>query len=261
MDKLKLRYLIREAIENVANVTSKFSVGDKVTTVDGDTAVVTMAEHPFYTVELEETGTTKSFNFKDIAPFQEKEIAKTSEGIKLQEGANASLGLLFHQTHNKPLSECIFRIGSKSYVEFYSEARELFNEGALKINELDRNLIQKTDIGEYALFEHKEVPLDIPFINEAEFKGKDVKLNKPKRGGSKAYYVYVKNPKTGRVKKVSFGSGGLRAKINNPKARRAFAARHNCPNKKDRTKAGYWSCNLPRYAKQLGLGANKNTFW
>ena len=66
MDKLKLRYLIREAIENVANVTSKFSVGDKVTTVDGDTANVTMAEHPFYTVELEETGTTKSFNFKDF---------------------------------------------------------------------------------------------------------------------------------------------------------------------------------------------------
>ncbi|MDB4343553.1 hypothetical protein OAE25_00185 [Verrucomicrobiales bacterium] len=330
MDKLKLRYLIREAIENVANVTSKFSVGDKVTTVDGDTAVVTMAEHPFYTVELEETGTTKSFNFKDIAPFQEKEIAKTSEGIKLQEGANASLGLLFHQTHNKPLSECIFRIGSKSYVEFYSEARELFNEGVLKINELDRNLIQKTDIGEYALFENKQVPLDIPFINEnykfidlikiknhlkdkgfnvkvgypsdldprfpvqyenekdtdglhaeltkmfgrndyvlfadtnqrmyeAQFKGKDVSLNKPKRGGSKAYYVYVKNGD--KVKKVSFGSGGLRAKINNPKARRAFAARHNCKNKKDRTTAGYWSCNLPRYAKQLGLGANKNTFW
>ena len=50
MDKLKLRYLIREAIENVANISSKFSVGDKVTTVDGDTANVTMAEHPFYTV-------------------------------------------------------------------------------------------------------------------------------------------------------------------------------------------------------------------
>ena len=76
MDKLKLRYLIREAIENVANVTSKFSVGDKVTTVDGDTAKVTMVEHPFYTVELEETGTTKSFNFKDLAPFQEKSYSK-----------------------------------------------------------------------------------------------------------------------------------------------------------------------------------------
>ena len=160
-----------------------------------------------------------------------------------------------------PLSECVFRIGSKSYIDFYSEARELFNEGVLKINELDKDLIRKTDIGDYGLFENKEVPLDVPFINEAEFRGKNVKLNSPKRGGSKAYYVYVKNPKTDRVKKVSFGSGGLRAKINNPKARKAFSARHNCPNKKDRTKAGYWSCNLPRYAKQLGLGANKNTFW
>ena len=261
MDKLKLRYLIREVVENVANISSKFSVGDKVTTVDGDTATVTMAEHPFYTVELEETGITKSFNFKDLAPFQEKEIAPTSEGITLLEGANASPGLMFHQQHKKPLSECVFRIGSKSYIDFYSEARELFNEGVLKINELDKDLIRKTDIGDYGLFENKEVPLDVPFINEAEFRGKNVKLNSPKRGGSKAYYVYVKNPKTGRVKKVSFGSGGLRAKINNPKARKAFSARHNCPNKKDRTKAGYWSCNLPRYAKQLGLGANKNTFW
>ena len=152
MDKLKLRYLIREDIENVAGVSAKFSVGDKVTTVDGDTATVTMAEHPFYTVELEATGTTKSFNFKDIAPFQEKEIAKTSEGIMLQEGVIASPGLEFHQTHKKPLSECVFRIGSDAYVEFFAEARELFNEGALKLNELDRDLIKRTDIGEYGLF-------------------------------------------------------------------------------------------------------------
>jgi hypothetical protein len=262
MDKLKLRYLIREAIEKVADVTAKYSIGDKVTTVDGDTATVTMAEHPFYTVELEATGTTKSFNFKNLAPFQEKEIAKTSEGISLQEGAIASPGLLFHQTHQKPLSECVFRIGSDAYVEFFAEARELFNEGVLKLNELDRSLIRNTDIGEQGVFEGQNVPLDIPFINEifeAQFKGKDVPLNKPKRGGSKAYYVYVKDGD--KVKKVSFGSGGLRAKINNPEARRAFAARHNCDKKKDRTKAGYWSCNLPRYAKALGLGANKNTFW
>jgi len=98
-------------------------------------------------------------------------------------------------------------------------------------------------------------------LEEAEFKGKDVPLNKPKRGGSKAYYVYVRDPKTKKIKKVSFGSGGLRAKIKNKEARNAFAARHNCKNKKDRTKAGYWSCNLPRYASALGLGANMNTFW
>ena len=110
------------------------------------------------------------------------------------------------------------------------------------------------------------VPLDLPMLNEseleeAEFKGKDVPLNKPKRGGSKAYYVYVRDPKTKRVKKVSFGSGGLRAKIRNKKARNAFAKRHRCSEKKDRTKASYWSCNLPRYASALGLGANMNTFW
>jgi len=103
------------------------------------------------------------------------------------------------------------------------------------------------------------------YINEAKKKKKkekkDPPIGKPKRGGSKAYYVYVRDPKTKKVKKVSFGSGGLRAKIRNPKARKAFAARHNCKNKKDRTKAGYWSCNLPKYAPQLGLGAKMNTFW
>ena len=92
-------------------------------------------------------------------------------------------------------------------------------------------------------------------------KKKDPPIGKPKRGGSKAYYVYVRDPKTKRIKKVSFGSGGLRAKIRNPKARKAFAARHRCSEKNDRTKASYWSCRLPRYAKQLGLGSNMNTFW
>ena len=99
-------------------------------------------------------------------------------------------------------------------------------------------------------------------LNEAKKKKKkDPPIGKPKRGGSKAYYVYVRDPKTKRIKKVSFGSGGLRAKIRNPKARKAFAARHKCSEKNDRTKASYWSCRLPRYAKQLGLGSNMNTFW
>jgi len=90
---------------------------------------------------------------------------------------------------------------------------------------------------------------------------KDPPIGKPKRGGPKAYYVYVRDPKTKRIKKVTFGSGGLRAKIRNPKARKAFAARHKCSQKTDRTKPSYWSCRLPRYASQLGLGANMNTFW
>ena len=102
-------------------------------------------------------------------------------------------------------------------------------------------------------------------LEEAEFRGKEVSLNKPKRGGSKKFYVYVRDPKTKKIKKVSFGAAGggqsLKVKIKDKKARNAFADRHNCKNKKDRTTAGYWSCNLPKYAKQLGLGANMNTFW
>jgi len=92
-------------------------------------------------------------------------------------------------------------------------------------------------------------------------KKKDPPIGKPKRGGSKAYYVYVRDPKTKKIKKVSFGSGGLKAKIRNKKARNAFAARHRCKTATDRTTARYWSCRLPRYAKQLGLGSNMNTFW
>src|SRR6056300_1176224 len=62
-------------------------------------------------------------------------------------------------------------------------------------------------------------------------------------------------------KTVRFGSGGLRAKINDPKARQAFAKRHKCSTKKDRTKASYWSCRLPRYAKLLGLKSSFSGFW
>jgi hypothetical protein len=97
-------------------------------------------------------------------------------------------------------------------------------------------------------------------LDEAK-EGKHV-LNKPHRGGSKKFYVYVRNPKTKKIKKVSFGdTSGLSAKINNPTARKAFSARHDCPNKKDKTKASYWSCHLPRYAKALGLKSNFSGFW
>ena len=97
-------------------------------------------------------------------------------------------------------------------------------------------------------------------LDEAK-EGKHV-LNKPRRGGSKKFYVYVRNPKTKKIKKVSFGdTSGLSAKINNPEARRAFSKRHDCPNKTDKTKASYWSCRLPRYAKALGLKSNFTGFW
>ena len=92
---------------------------------------------------------------------------------------------------------------------------------------------------------------------------KDKPLNKPMRdsSGGKAYKVYVKDPKTGNIKTVRFGSGGLKAKINNKKARNAYAARHKCSTRNDKTKASYWSCRLPRYAKLLGLKSSFTGFW
>jgi len=102
-------------------------------------------------------------------------------------------------------------------------------------------------------------------LNEAKKKSqkKDPPIGKPMRdtSGGKAYKVYVRDPKTKRIKTVRFGSGGLRAKINDSKARSAFAKRHKCSTRNDRTKASYWSCRLPRYAKLLGLKSNFSGFW
>lgn len=82
-------------------------------------------------------------------------------------------------------------------------------------------------------------------FQEAEYQGKKVKLGKVKRGGSRKFYVYVKNPKTDNVKKVSFGDNtGLSIKTKDPKRRKSFKARHKCDQKKDRTSAGYWSCRM-----------------
>jgi len=128
MDVLQLRYLIREAIEDTIKQQTVFSIGDKVTTVDGDTATVTMVEHPFYTVELESTGTTKSFQFKDLAPFVEKEVEPQNEGFLLKENVNVSPGLEFHYKNKLNLLECVYRIGSEAYINFYAEAKKLKKE-------------------------------------------------------------------------------------------------------------------------------------
>ena len=171
-----------------------------------------------------------------------------------------SEGLQYHIDKNIPLFETVYRIGSDKHLSLIKEARRLYSRNVISLSEEDEGLI-KTHLGEFGVYEGEAVPLDLPMLNEKKKKKKDPPIGKPKRGGPKAYYVYVRDPKTKRIKKVTFGSGGLRAKIRNPKARKAFAARHRCSQANDRTTARYWSCRLPRYAKALGLGANMNTFW
>jgi hypothetical protein len=176
-----------------------------------------------------------------------------------------SEGLRYHIDNEIPLTESVYRYGSESFFNLINEVRELHTKGKIDLSFSDEEII-KTDIGKQGIYEGRKVWLDIPNeymeINEAEYKGKSVELSKPKRGGSKKFYVYVMC--NGKVKKVSFGakSGGanLAVKLRDPKAKKAFSDRHNCPQKNDKCTPGYWSCRLPRYAKQLGLSGG-GTGW
>jgi len=159
--------------------------------------------------------------------------------------------------------ESNFRMYSKSYFECILEAKKRYKKNKFIFAHPWDHDILDSDIGEVGIYETKKVPLDIPIplskIEEALYKGRDVELNKPTRnsGGGKKFKVYVKDPKTGNIKKVTFGvadgGGKLAVKLNDPEAKRNFAKRHNCENKNDKTTPGYWSCRLTRYTKSLGL--------
>jgi hypothetical protein len=174
----------------------------------------------------------------------------------------------YHLDNNIQIHDNIFRPGSEAHIELIAETRVLWEKEIITLQDADKRLFENTDLGRFGLYEGQKVPLDLPImemVNEEELEEekKQPALGKPKRGGSKKFYVYVKDPKTKRIKKVSFGmaGGGLRAKLNNSKARAAFSKRHNCPQKKDRTKASYWSCRLPRYARLLGFKTTFSGYW
>lgn len=189
--------------------------------------------------------------------------------IKLFENFNGyvSESLQYHIDNNMPIIENVFRPGSNKYLSLLKEARELFDNNQIQLHDLDTELFESTDIGIFSNYKGDLVPLDLPMeiiedINEAEYKGREVELNHPMRGGTKKYYVYVNDPKTGKVKKISFGDvhGGLTAKVSDPEARKSFAARHKCDTKKDKTTAGYWACRLNKYG-HLFNGRTYPGYW
>ena len=95
-------------------------------------------------------------------------------------------------------------------------------------------------------------------ITEALYQGKNVSLNAPFRtaGGPRKFSVYVKNS-AGNVIKVNFGDPNARIKNEDPIAAKSFQARHKCSEAKDKTTPKYWSCNVARYAKSLGLSSSR----
>lgn len=167
----------------------------------------------------------------------------------------------YHVSNQLPIYENIFRSGTELHFKLLESIRELYESGEYSpVDALEEELLN-TDIGLWDVYEGTSVPLDYP-MTEAKYDGEEVELNQPKRGGSKKFYVFVRNPETGNVKKVEWGdTGGLKIKISDPEARKSFAARHQCDKKTDKTKPGYWACRTPRYSKQLGLSVGGNFYW
>lgn len=168
--------------------------------------------------------------------------------------ANVDAAIAEHIKQGVPFSECMFRPGSEAFTMFYETVRA--QRDSLELDWQDQELLD-TNIGECIMVEGERTPLDVPIeedeLDEAEYQGRQVKLNSPKRGGSKKFYVYVKNPKTGRVKKISWGdTTGLSVKAKDRGAVRSFVARHKCKQANDKMTARYWSCRTPRY-KALGV--------
>lgn len=168
-----------------------------------------------------------------------------------------SEGLQYHIDRGVGVDRNIFRPGSDKFFELFQEVRSLHKQGLYELTEAEIPYILESDIGEWGVFEGKKVRLEWPELleeeeelEEAKYKGREVKLGKAgaKRSGGKAK-VYVRDPKSGNVRQVTFGSSMPDAMGDSEahrKRRKNYGIRHKCSQKKDKTKAGYWSCRATK---------------
>ena len=202
--------------------------------------------------------------------------------------------LEYHIINDCGVDKNIFRPGSEKFFDLFAEARELSQKGLYQLNEDEKYYLNQTDIGKWGLYENEYVPLDYPILEGKEeeicyiterakkkrkkrrkskskkksttpsrnlYKGKKVDLNKPRRGGKKKFYVYVRNPKTDKIIKVEWGAKGMSVGINDPARRKSFVARHRCKtHANDKTKPRYWACRTGRYPHLTG-SKKKFTWW
>ena len=165
-----------------------------------------------------------------------------------------SEGLMYHLENSLDADQNIYRPGSDEFFALFREIRDLWNAGLYQLSENEKFYIAETVIGEFGIYEDEVVPLDFPIIienlEEAKYKGRKVTLGKKgasRTKGGKAR-VYVRNDK-GKVVKVEFGSSmpdAMGDSEEHKKRRDSYGNRHNCADKKDRTKPGYWSCRLTK---------------
>jgi len=162
---------------------------------------------------------------------------QSNKSLILKENVKISNALQYHIDNGMTLSENAFMFYSEGYFDLVNEVRDLFNEGKIGLNKEDRLMIE-SDLGVKVKIGKEYVYLDAPYIYETK---EDVLSEGKTLRTPKKFAVYTKT-KTEGVKKVTFGSSNLILKES-----------RECSQKTDRTTAGYWSCNLGKYAKQLGL--------
>jgi len=160
--------------------------------------------------------------------------------------------LSYHFNNGTSLLESVFRVESEAWLDIVNEARILFNQGKIGLTE-DEIWLVGTDAGE------KGIPFeDVEELHEAEYRGKKVDLNRPFRtpSGPRKFGVYTKNEK-GNVVKVGFGQPGMRVNNNDQAKARSFQKRMRCDSPGPKWRAKYWSCNVARYRKLLGIKSNR----
>ena len=165
-----------------------------------------------------------------------------NKSLMLKENVKISNLLQYHIDNGMTLTENAFMFYSENYFDLINEVRELFNEGKIDLNEEDRLMIE-SDLGIKVKIGKEYVYLDAPYIYETE---ENVLTESKIPIGPKKFAVYTKD-KTGGVKKVTFGNSNLIVKES-----------RKCSQKTDRTTVGYWSCNVGRFTKQLGLSSSNS---
>lgn len=161
-------------------------------------------------------------------------------------------GLKYHIQNKIPIYENIFMYGSNSYRELLLETKKLFKKGYLVLDEYTADILETFDTGEKAIYYDRDKKEYIDVVLDEPFKLKN---------DTKKYGVYVFNGEKKDDKKVAiivkFGDPNMEVANYDEVRRKSFLARHKCNLKDDKTTPGFWSCNVGRFAKELGLKSDK----
>jgi len=165
-----------------------------------------------------------------------------NKSLILKEDIEISNALQYHIDNGMTLTENAFMFYSEGYFNLVNEVRDLWKEGKIELNENDILMVE-SDLGIKVKIGKEYVYLDAPYIYESE---EDILSEGKTSERPKKFAVYTKS-KTEGIKKITFGNSNLILKES-----------RNCSQKTDRTTAGYWSCNVGRYTKQLGLSSSNS---